>query len=147
MQIPLPELNSHTLFIGSCLANLDLRKSLPFMVVLEGLECCHSHFWFLISTDTWLLGFITCGENWWLQKVPRVLPHFVCVLILKAEAPLVVKEKRVIGWDLELGTVAAREPRRGDPPQFSWWCDGDEALGCEGETHNGSRGGYLALTR
>lgn len=44
LQIPLPELNSHTLFIGSCLVNLDLRKSLPFMVVFEGLECCHSHF-------------------------------------------------------------------------------------------------------
>jgi len=44
LQIPLPELNSHALFIGSHLVNLDLRKSLPFMVVFEGLECCHSHF-------------------------------------------------------------------------------------------------------
>lgn len=70
----------------------------------------------------------------------------MCVLILKAEAPL-VEEGRVIGLHLEVGTVAVKEPHRGDPPHFSWWCDGDETLGCEGETRNGSGGRYLALTR
>lgn len=46
------------------------------------------------------------------RKSPKY-DHIVFVLILKAEALLIVGENGVIGWGLEPGIVAVRQPGRG----------------------------------